>query len=174
MERRIEFFVPGVPKGQPRTRAVVRHNGRAGTFDPGTADDWKRSIAIAAGPFCPEQPCQGGVMLAVLFELPRPKRLMRARDPDGIVECAAKPDIDNALKAVMDILTQVGFWRDDAQVVATFVTKAYHAKAGRPGAHIGIALDYSLTAGGSDADQGNAVDRRPLVPDQLRGGVACG
>ena len=40
-----ELTVWGVPVGQPRPRAYVRPNGKAGTFDDGKARPWKAAIA---------------------------------------------------------------------------------------------------------------------------------
>ena len=39
-------FVHGEPKAQPRAKAFAR-NGRAGIYDPGTAEGWKGAIAAA-------------------------------------------------------------------------------------------------------------------------------
>lgn len=75
----------------------------------------------------------GPLALECKFYLPRPKRLMRRRDPDGPIWHTGKPDLDNLYKAVMDALKgQV--WHDDNQV-ATFGPdhgKWYAERAGRP------------------------------------------
>lgn len=48
-----------------------------------------------------------------------------------------KPDTDNLLKAVMDALTQLGVWKDDAQVCEVHSLKQYAAE---PGAKITISV----------------------------------
>lgn len=48
----------------------------------------------------------------------------------------SKPDLDNLAKAVLDVLTQLGVWRDDAQVVSGSWEKLYHAVGGRSGCHV--------------------------------------
>jgi Holliday junction resolvase RusA-like endonuclease len=63
---------------------------------------------------------------------------MRKSDPEGQIPHTAKPDSDNALKAVMDCMTQLGMWRDDALVCSTIVEKFYAAKAQAPGAVIQV------------------------------------
>jgi len=73
-----------------------------------------------------------------MFLLKRPKRLYRKKDPDGIIPHAAKPDRDNLDKAVLDVLTTLGFWRDDGQISAGRIDKYYHAKGDKPGARITI------------------------------------
>jgi Holliday junction resolvase RusA-like endonuclease len=131
------FDVQGIPKGQPRPRAFVR-NGHASVYDKGTAESWKSDIALAARTYLPRSPLDCPLRLTVAFFFPRPVRLFRKSDPDGAIPHTAKPDADNALKAVMDCLTAIGMWRDDALVCSTVVEKFYAAKTQAPGAVIQI------------------------------------
>lgn len=133
------FDVQGEPKGQPRPRAFYnKKTGRAAVYDAGQAEGWKGCIAMAAKPFLPEAPLDCPLRVTAVFFFPRPKRLLRKKDPEGPVLHTAKPDCDNALKAVLDSLTQLGMWRDDALVVSTITEKYYAAKTQRPGAVIQI------------------------------------
>lgn len=76
----------------------------------------------------------GPCFAAMTFILPRPKRLKSGpRQPH-----AAKPDIDNLAKAVLDALNHVGVWGDDAQVSQAMLCKRYAASDERPGAEITI------------------------------------
>jgi Holliday junction resolvase RusA-like endonuclease len=133
------FNVQGEPKGQPRPRAFVnKKTGRASVFDSGRAEGWKGAVALAAKPYLPPEPLDCPLRLTVAFFFPRPKRLMRAKDPTEAIPHTAKPDADNALKAVMDCMTQIGFWHDDALVYSTVVVKYYCAKGQRPGAVVQV------------------------------------
>src|SRR6185312_877699 len=94
--------VYGIPKGQPRPRAFARQMGNkfvARVYDAGTSEAWKGEIAAAAGKEfdvlldCPLRVC-------ITFLFPRPKCLMRRKDPEGRVPHTAKPDVDNLSKAV--------------------------------------------------------------------------
>lgn len=40
------------------------------------------------------------------------------------------PDLDNLAKAALDALTELGFWRDDAQICGLIVTKIYDDRVG--------------------------------------------
>jgi Holliday junction resolvase RusA-like endonuclease len=131
------FDVQGEPKGQPRPRAFSR-GGHAAVYDPGTAEGWKGAIALAARPFLPAEPLDCPLRCDIAFFFPRPKRLMRAKDPDGPIPHTTKPDKDNLEKAVLDTLTQIRFWKDDALVYDGHVVKFYAAKGARPGACIQI------------------------------------
>lgn len=135
------FTVYGIPKAQPRPRAFARKFGNkysARVYDAGTAEGWKSLVAVAGRQHCPAQPLTVPIALAIKFYLPRPKRLCRRSDPTGEMPCPTKPDIENLAKAVMDCMTQAGWWVDDSQVVELFAGKRWHAIGERPCARISV------------------------------------
>lgn len=133
----IEFRVDGKPKAQPRMKAA--HHGRfTKLYDPGTAEDWKMLVSLAAKPHIPETPLTGPLSVCIDFFFPRPKRLCRKKDPPGRIRHTATPDRDNCEKAVLDVLTQMGMWEDDCQVCGGEVRKFYHGIGEKPGAIIAI------------------------------------
>jgi len=123
----ISFFVEGLPKAQPRPKAYVRGK-HAGVYDPKTANSWKERIHWASKECRPAQPWTGPIELAACFVMPRPKA---HHDSKGKVKPGAgtwhtfRPDLDNLEKAVMDVLTQEGFWVDDSQVCYKISGKIY-------------------------------------------------
>lgn len=139
---RIQFFVPGEAKGQPRPRAFARPMGggkfSARIYDAGTAEGWKGQIALAAKPHLPATPISGPVSVRVVFNLPRPKAHFRS---NGELKNGSpfwhtkKCDLDNFCKAVFDALTQIGMWVDDCQVCELTTKKTY---AANPGAAIEV------------------------------------
>lgn len=142
MKTPLHLIVNGIPKGQPRPRAFSR-GGMTRVYDPGTAEGWKSQIAIAFKDGAPFDftPFDGPVHLTIRFYFPRPKSHFRKA---GIKDTApsmvtTKPDADNAAKAVMDALTTLGLWQDDAQVTGLLVRKLY--ADGHPGAAIEIRED---------------------------------
>lgn len=140
----IIFFAPGIPKGQPRVRAFVR--GRhAGVYDPGTADDFKAAIhiaakrAIAAYVLRPVRDCP--VKVDCEFVFPRPKSHFTAKGqikPTAPVWHTQKPDRDNLDKAVLDTLTKVQMWADDCQVCSGSLVKRWAALGEASGVQITI------------------------------------
>lgn len=126
----ISFFAEGCPKGQPRMRAFARKFGAkwmARVYDPGTAEAWKSQIAIAAKPHI-AAPLENPVRLEIVFNFPRPRGHFRSNGtvkPNAPRFHTAKPDADNAAKAVMDALTILGAWLDDKQIVQLIVRKEY-------------------------------------------------
>ncbi len=134
------LHVLGTPKGQPRPRAfAMKGTGAIRMYDPHTAEGWKSAIACAALSQVPDAPLDGPIRVRAQYFLPRPKRLCRKKDPVGAVRHVATPDLDNLNKAVLDALTTIGFWRDDAQVCELRATKWYHFKHSAPDATIWIA-----------------------------------
>jgi Holliday junction resolvase RusA-like endonuclease len=63
---------------------------------------------------------------------------MRRKDPEGSIPHTAKPDADNLAKAVLDVCTDLGIWRDDSQITLLRVGKLYAGKVGTPGCRIVI------------------------------------
>lgn len=139
---RCRFFAGGIPKPQPRARAFARKLANGATvarvFDDGTAESWKSQIADAVRSLLPPVPLETAIAVELAFFLPRPKSLMRARDPDGPMPHTGRVDCDNLAKAVLDCITQLGLWRDDGQVCELAVSKRYTGKTERPGAWITV------------------------------------
>lgn len=142
----ITFFAPGIPKGQPRVKAFARKMGDhhvARVYTPGTAEEWKSRVAIAGRPFAPLEPITGPVRADLVLYFPRPKSHYRTGKRAGELRDdipnyhTAKPDRDNSDKAVLDALTVLRFWHDDAQVCDGRIVKLYVDGRG-PGAQITI------------------------------------
>jgi Holliday junction resolvase RusA-like endonuclease len=128
----LQFWVPGVPKAQPRVKACRRGN-HAGVYDPGTADEWKKLVCAAALAHWNRARFLGPLRLVLLFGMQRPKAHFNRHGDvkPGVSKWhQKKPDADNLAKAVMDAMTQLGIWEDDSQVVRLDVGKVY---ATRPG-----------------------------------------
>lgn len=135
------FWVSGIPKAQPRPRAFARKFGdkfQARVYDAGTAEGWKGCIALAARQHMPPAPLDVPLRLDVDFYFPRPKCLMRKKDPEGVIRHVQKPDRDNLDKAVADAMTAIGFWRDDCLICEGEIRKFFVSKTGTPGAKITI------------------------------------
>lgn len=134
----VEFNVTGEPKGQPRPK-FARRGSFVQTYDPGTANDWKNRVAFAGQGHKPADPIEAPVTLRLVFYMPRPKRLDKANP--GPIPHTVKPDIDNMVKAVMDCLTDAGWWKDDALVTCAVAAKFYASLGWEPGATVRLEWD---------------------------------
>lgn len=120
--------VIGQPKGQPRARAVGR-GGHASVYDPDTAEGWKSLIAVAVRDYLPAEPSREAFEVDMYFFFVRPKSHYGTGRNAGKLKASASrvhcqtPDVDNLAKAVLDVLTQLGLWRDDCQVGSMMVSR---------------------------------------------------
>lgn len=154
--------VLGDPKAQPRPKAFARRfkSGQvmARVYTPGTAEEWKSQIALAAREFVPMPPLVGPLRVDIEFRFSRPKShyLTKGLRQNAPHWHTSRPDRDNLDKAVMDALTTIGFWCDDSQVCAGEVTKIYVEE--RPGAVI------TVTQLGPEPQRVNEKQLAMLIP----------
>lgn len=123
-----DLYVDGEPKGQPRPRAFSL-NGKARVYDSGTAEGFKSAIAVAAKRAGLEnRMLEGAVAVQINAWFRRPKSHLKKSGevkPGAPAYKTSVPDCDNVEKAVLDALTQIGAWRDDAQVADCHTRKRY-------------------------------------------------
>jgi Holliday junction resolvase RusA-like endonuclease len=153
----IEFQVLGEPVGQPRARAcavkakkrpakkvALRRRGarewtaRVYDDDSGKIAVWRRKIAWSARRVRPAGRLLGAVRVDITWVFPRPQYMTAKKYGAGRVPYLAKPDRDNLDKAVLDELTRVGFWKDDAQAYGGTLLKFYAAVGEKAGAWVRI------------------------------------
>lgn len=137
---RIKFVVLGAPVPQPRPR-VVTINGRGMAISnprshPVTA--WKDQVRLTAqDAWQGRPPLQGPVGLAVAFLLPRPARLTLKSKPNPRCWAPVRPDGDNLVKVIKDVLNGL-CWKDDGQVVELLVHKLYASAGEQPRAEVTV------------------------------------
>lgn len=112
----IQFFIPGPP---PTATAQQKGQNRktGGWYKPPELKDAEQKYMAYAGEARPEKPIEGAVRLWVFFRFP-----VKDAHQDGKPK-TTKPDTDNAVKALKDAMTRVGFWNDDAQVADERIVK---------------------------------------------------
>ena len=91
--------------------------------------DARAKLHAALAPFAPDKPFGGPVRLLVKWLFPAGEK---HRDGEWMTE---KPDTENLNKALVDCMTQLGFWADDAQVVSEIIEKFW---AKTPGVYIRV------------------------------------
>lgn len=146
-------FVNGLPKAQPRPKAFAR-GGRAGIYDPGTAEGWKGLIAQALQSHAGKA-ITDALRVDLVFYFPRPKSHYGTGRNSEVLKLSApiyhktKPDIDNLEKAVYDALSEksgIGLWKDDTQVVKSRPEKRFADDS-----PVGMRIDiYSLEDHGEE------------------------
>ena len=138
----IALRIATVPIAQPRQRTTIRttRDGKifTGNYTPANhpVRQFKSDLRAAVSSEIAE-PFDGPVRLAVLFLLPRPKRLIWKRRPMPRCCHTSRPDLDNLVKATKDALNGIA-WRDDSQVVELSAGKCYASGNELPGVEIAI------------------------------------
>lgn len=143
----IKVYVPAVPVAQPRAKATSI-NGSARMYTPVKTSTgkthpiaaFKAAVQLAYWQQTSLNPFDGPVRMDCVFILPRPKSMMRKKDPECRIAHTKKPDRDNLDKAVMDALTGIA-WRDDCQVHAGEVQKWYASKTEQPHVELRIEVE---------------------------------
>lgn len=119
----IAFKIPGDP---PTATAQQKgQNRKTGKYykTPELRDAEQKYMAYAAQAR-PAEPIAGPVRLTVVFSFDH-----HGRHRDGEPK-TTKPDTDNLVKLLKDVLTKVGYWKDDAQVYDEHVIKVWEERPG--------------------------------------------
>jgi len=149
------WTILGEPVAQGRPK-FARVGSFVRTYTPAKSASWK-SLAVEAlccawdGP-----PLDDVCSVEVVAVFSRPKRLLRARDPDERLPHDRKPDGDNIAKALLDAMQAAGVLRDDARVSELVVRKRYAAR------HEGPRVEVVLTR--IEASPPASVRSLPLPP----------
>lgn len=115
---RIEFFMAMIPPTathQEKKWRVIK--GKSVPYDPPEVRDARAKLTAHLGSNRPERPMEGAVRLTVKWCFP-----LRGNHRDGEYR-TSKPDTDNLQKLLKDCMTDLGFWRDDAQVASEIAEK---------------------------------------------------
>jgi len=114
-------------------------------------------------PYVPEEPIEGKpIRLYVGWLFPYPKSAKKHKPGYGRWKIT-RPDTDNLNKMLKDVMTDMGFWKDDALICSEMVEKSYEEE---PGIYITIdtmELTDNLIGGWHGTDKAN---------DQMRGLLA--
>lgn len=132
----MHFFIRmDPPTVTHQEKKIAVRNGKPVVYEGEDLKKARRDLLELVYVHRPAEPMQGPVKLMVkwCFEPGRRKA------PSWKV---TKPDTDNLDKLLKDVMTDAGFWNDDAQVVQEMIEKAWARPAGiyidvREADHIG-------------------------------------
>lgn len=117
----IEFFCPMVPPTATAQMKQVRvHKGRPIHYDPPAVAEMKAKLKAAVAPYRPPEPLEGPVRLTTKWIWPGEEYRYKT----------TKPDTDNMIKALKDVMERVGFYRNDCQVVSEITEKMHGPVSG--------------------------------------------
>ena len=119
---RIEFKVPGKPKGKGRPRFAGGH-----AYTPESTKQAEAEIAWYYRQAAQGKVFEGPVCLHIQMVFPIPSRTTKAdreKMHNGDIMPTVKPDADNCIKLVADALNGVA-WYDDKQIIYAVCMKYY-------------------------------------------------
>lgn len=105
-------------------KKISVRNGKPIFYEPPELKDARAKLTAYLAPYAPEKPFTNGVRLLVKWCFP-----IKGGHASGEYKLT-KPDTDNLQKLLKDVMTAVGFWKDDALVCSEIVEKFYSAVPG--------------------------------------------
>ena len=124
------FFLPMKPPTithQEKDIAVVK--GKPVVYEPAELKAARSKLMAHLGQHIPLAPLRGAIRLGVKWCFP-----ITGKRKDGQWK-TTKPDTDNLQKMLKDCMTDLGYWKDDAQVASEIVEKFW---ATVPGIYISV------------------------------------
>jgi len=120
----IEFFMAmEPPTATAQMHQVQCRNGRPIFYDPPRVRAMKAKLYAALLPHRPDAPMDGPLRLTTKWIWHNKARNENRYKP-------TKPDTDNLVKALKDLMETAGYFRDDAQVCSEIIEKFYGRPAG--------------------------------------------
>lgn len=127
----IEFFLGGIPPTVTHQhQQVTVRNGKPVFYQPDRLKAAREKLTRQLKTHRPVEPIEGAVRLLTKWCFP----LNTRHKIDGEYKIT-RPDTDNLQKMLKDVMTEVGFWKDDAQVASEIIEKFY---ARIPGIYIRV------------------------------------
>jgi len=126
----IELEVNGIPKAMPRQRfRMIRMKSGKQFIHSYTPTDkiqtWYDLFIQEARKKTPNKTMDGAIEIDCEIRLPRPKGHYKKNGELNNEEKyhTKKPDFDNLMKLMCDILTNLGYYKDDSQIAKVEVVK---------------------------------------------------
>ncbi len=131
--------------GGSKTPFYNKKTGKMGVRDACKYNKtWRDAVRGACLEAYQGPPLTGPIAMTVIFYMPRPKCHYGTGCNAGKLKPSApqypttRPDRTKLLRSTEDALTDVGLWRDDAQVVHGLVSKRYSVSEQRSGVFIKV------------------------------------
>lgn len=104
-------------------------SGKPVVYDPAELKEARAKFETYLSTYAPKEKIKGGVRLLTKWCFP-----ITGKHYNGEYK-TTKPDTDNLIKLLKDVMTKLGFWKDDALVCSEITEKFY---ADVPGLYVEI------------------------------------
>lgn len=127
----ITFNLPIIPpKTTSQTKRLVMVGGKPRFFPKKEHQAAEDDLISLCAQYAPSDPMIGPLSLRVDFIFPWRKSETKRRMGMGKIPNDTRPDCDNLVKLVGDVLTKLRFYKDDGQVADLRVTKSWGDRVG--------------------------------------------
>ena len=136
----VKFFVPCIPPKSTHQASlrILKHGDKQfiGKMTTSKGKAVEHMLSAGFSPYVPAEPMQGPLYLKILYRFPwRKGQSKRSRAGRTFMWCDTRPDADNLEKLLMDVLSALNYFKDDAQVADLQIQKQWGEEPG-----IGIEL----------------------------------
>lgn len=120
-----EFFLPIIPPSKTHQEKQVRVvKGKPVFYEPAELKAVRTKLEAHLAKHIPEEKYTGPVRLMTKWCFP-----ITADHSDGQFK-TTKPDTDNMVKTLKDVMTKLGYWKDDSLVASEIIEKFWAAVPG--------------------------------------------
>jgi Holliday junction resolvase RusA-like endonuclease len=116
------------PRSTAQGKGVMLLNGKPHFFTKAKQKADSQCYAALLAEHAPEKPFDTPLSVKLEFVFPFRKSEKKAVVKAGFGHHTTKPDLDNAAKGLLDVMTRLNFWTDDAIITRLCVTKYYGTK----------------------------------------------
>jgi Holliday junction resolvase RusA-like endonuclease len=116
------------PRSTSQGKGVMLLNGKPHFFAKAKQKADSQCYAALLAEHAPEKPFDAPLAVRLEFVFPFRKSEKKAIVKAGVGHHTTKPDLDNMAKGLLDVMTRLNFWTDDAIITDLHVTKYYGAK----------------------------------------------
>lgn len=113
----ILFLLDQIPSGTSQMKRVNHSTGRF--FEGPKLREAREEFERQLRPFAPDHPIEGPLRLEVCFTY-----FTKDKKKDKQWK-TSRPDCDNVVKLLQDVMTKLGYWNDDSQIAVLKVSKKW-------------------------------------------------
>lgn len=114
----IEIFIPGKIANVTH-QSGTRYRSGGFTYKTKPLQLWEAYLSVSLKNHVPSEPLEGPIQLEVDFRYKSPRKA------DLWSWRTKRPDTDNMIKTIKDVMTRLGFWGDDSQIAFEICKKLY-------------------------------------------------
>jgi len=121
-------MIPPTATAQQKGEQII--GGRIHHYKKKNVRQAEAILRDALLPYVPKEPIMDRpIMLRVLWEFPYPKSAKK-HQPGYCRNKTTRPDTDNLNKMLKDVMTDMGFWKDDALISTEYIWKVWSDEPG--------------------------------------------